>query len=82
MEELGTDTWRTSSYSGANGGQCVEIGGHGEGRRVLVRDTKNREGSALAFRPDAWRRFAGQLKAGTLPSLTGWLKPAAGTGVS
>lgn len=63
MEELGTDTWRTSSYSGANGGQCVEIAGHGESRRVLVRDTKNRAGVMLRFSPQAWRRFASEVKA-------------------
>jgi Domain of unknown function (DUF397) len=51
--------WRKASYSG-NGGNCVEVG---EARRgVLVRDTKKRRGPALRFTPDAWRRFADQLK--------------------
>lgn len=36
--------------------------------RVLVRDTKNRGGPVLAFRPDAWRRFARQVKVSTLPA--------------
>jgi Domain of unknown function (DUF397) len=50
--------WRKSSYSGSN---CVEVGGHG--RRVLVRDTKQAEtGPVLRFSPDAWRRFADQVK--------------------
>lgn len=31
--------WRASSYSG-NGGECVEVGGHSAGNRILVRDTK------------------------------------------
>ncbi|MGY2090479.1 DUF397 domain-containing protein [Nocardia gipuzkoensis] len=30
--------WKTSSYSGTNGGECVEVAF--DGRRVLVRDTK------------------------------------------
>ena len=30
--------WRTSSYSGSQGGNCVEVAGHD--RLVLVRDTK------------------------------------------
>ena len=30
--------WRTSSYSGSQGGNCVEVAG--QDRRVLVRDTK------------------------------------------
>lgn len=37
--------WRTSTYSGSNGGECVEVaarGGH-----VLIRDSKNRQGPVL-----------------------------------
>ncbi|WP_082032284.1 DUF397 domain-containing protein [Nocardia vulneris] len=33
-------TWRTSSYSGTNGGQCVEIAFDPATQRVLMRDTK------------------------------------------
>ena len=57
--------WRTSSYSGSNG-DCVEVAD--SGARVLVRDTRDRGGPVLAFRPGAWRRFAGQVKAGALPA--------------
>lgn len=53
-------TWRTSSYSGPNGGNCVEIGA--SGRRVLVRDTKDRAGALLVLGPAAWRDFTGTLK--------------------
>jgi hypothetical protein len=53
-------TWRKSSYSGSNGGNCVEVGG--DGPAVVVRDTKDRAGAALAFGPDAWRRFAATIK--------------------
>ncbi len=52
--------WRKSSYSGDQG-NCVEVGG--DRSRVLVRDTKNRAGVTLGFTPDAWRRFADQVKA-------------------
>jgi Domain of unknown function (DUF397) len=55
------DGWRKSSYSGNNGGDCVEVGRQETG--VLVRDTKDREGSLLRFTPAAWRLFATQLKA-------------------
>ena len=58
--DLSRARWRTSSHSGSNG-DCVEVAD--SGARILVRDTKYREGSALAFQPDAWRRFVGQLKA-------------------
>jgi hypothetical protein len=37
--------WRTSSYSGGNG-DCVEVAPKPDG--VLVRDSKDRHGSALA----------------------------------
>ncbi len=64
MEELAGAGWRTSSYSGANGGQCVEVAGRCDGARVLVRDTRNRAGGViLRFSPQAWRRFTGQVKA-------------------
>ena len=52
--------WRKSSYSGNGGGNCVEVAD--EAARVLVRDTKDRTGPALAFSPAAWRRFARQVK--------------------
>jgi len=54
--------WRKSSYSGNNGGDCVEVGHQKTG--VAVRDTKDQDGAVLRFTPDAWRRFAVQLKAG------------------
>jgi len=65
VANLSRAPWRTSSYSGTNG-NCVEVAG--PGARILVRDTKDREGPVLAFRPDAWRRFAAQLKAAPLPA--------------
>jgi hypothetical protein len=59
MEGPNAVTWRTSSYSGSNGGQCVEVAASG---RVLVRDTKDRVGTVLTFTPDAWRTFAVGIK--------------------
>ena len=46
--------WRKSSYT-HNGGNCVETAS-GDGV-ILVRDTKHRDGGALAFGPEAWARF-------------------------
>jgi hypothetical protein len=54
--------WRKSSYSGANGGNCVEVA-DGPGA-VLVRDSKNPDGPRLAFVPAAWQAFAESLRAG------------------
>ncbi len=54
-------SWRTSSYSGTNGGQCVEVAAPG---RVLVRDSKNPDSGRLAFSAQAWRAFAARIKNG------------------
>jgi hypothetical protein len=48
--------WRTSTRSGNNGGNCVEVADNLPDV-VLVRDTKNRAGGTLAFPPAAWRAF-------------------------
>ena len=39
--------WRKSSYSGDNGGACVEIASSAEA--VLVRDTTDRGGPVVTF---------------------------------
>lgn len=52
--------WRKSSYSGANGGQCVEVAD--DARAVLVRDTTDRDGGTLAFTAEAWQAFLGTLR--------------------
>lgn len=53
-------TWRKSTYSGPNGGECVEVGG--SDTNVLVRDTKDRIGAVLDIKPAKWRRFTAALK--------------------
>jgi hypothetical protein len=55
-------TWRKSSYSGNNGGQCVEV--CTAARVIAVRDSKNPNGPVLAFGPQGWQRFADRVKAG------------------
>jgi Domain of unknown function (DUF397) len=52
--EPGGIIWRTSSHSGGSGG-CVEVVPAPE--RVLVRDSKDPGGPALAVPLSAWRRF-------------------------
>ena len=52
--------WRTSSYSGSNGGTCVEVGTAGPA--VEVRDSNHPDGPRLAFAA-AWKAFTKQLKA-------------------
>ena len=60
MEDNITPGWRTSSYTGNGGGNCVEVGD--AMRVILVRDTKDRTGPALRFSSDVWRRFAELMK--------------------
>jgi hypothetical protein len=55
-------TWRKSSYSGGNGGNCIEVGAPAATGRVLVRDTKDRRGPVLVFSQLAWRTFAERAK--------------------
>ena len=55
-------TWRTSSYTGSGGGNCVEVGEHAPDRRILVRDTKARCGPLLTFSPQAWELFTADLR--------------------
>jgi Domain of unknown function (DUF397) len=51
--------WRKSTYSGDNGGECVEVAMAGA---VLVRDTTNRTGPVLTFTAEAWRAFTATIK--------------------
>jgi hypothetical protein len=48
--------WRKSTYSGGNGGACVEVARNLPGI-VAVRDSKNPDGAALTFSPAAWDEF-------------------------
>ncbi len=67
--------WRTSSYSGTNGG-CVEVGWRTSSYSangsacvevapapagVLVRDSKDPEGPTLAISTASWRVFLGAI---------------------
>ncbi|MER5475789.1 DUF397 domain-containing protein [Streptomyces sp. NPDC002734] len=47
--------WLKSSYSGTNGGDCVEVSV--DARAVRVRDSKRREGPVLAFPRARWTAF-------------------------
>ncbi|MFJ9605167.1 DUF397 domain-containing protein [Kitasatospora sp. NPDC101176] len=47
--------WRKSSYSGNEGGECVEVATTPVA--VHVRDSKDKSGPQLAFEPAAWQAF-------------------------
>lgn len=67
--DLSGAAWRKSTYSGGNGGQCVQVaaipGRRDEtGRICAVRDSKNPRGPVLAFSPGSWQRFTAEVRAG------------------
>jgi hypothetical protein len=60
MEDNIEPGWRTSSYTGNGGGNCIEV--TGAASAVMVRDTKDRDGGTLSFTAQAWQAFTGSLK--------------------
>ncbi len=55
--------WRKSTYSGGNGGGCVEIARDLPGI-VAVRDSKDRQGPVLTFTPAEWQEFTAAVRGG------------------
>ena len=51
--------WRKSTYSDANGGDCVEVASTDV---ILVRDTTDRDGAVLSLPPAVWKQFTESLK--------------------
>jgi hypothetical protein len=51
--------WRKSSFSGDNGGACVEVA---SADAVLVRDTADRNGPVVTFDARAWRTFISSVR--------------------
>jgi hypothetical protein len=51
--------WRKSTYSGANGGDCIEVASTG---LILVRDTIDRGGVVLTVSFKTWEEFTASLK--------------------
>ncbi len=62
MEGLNSATWRKSSYSGGNGGGCVEAGVEDTTGVVLVRDTTDRAGAVLTVTANVWRMLTDKLR--------------------
>jgi Domain of unknown function (DUF397) len=57
---MGSPNWRKSSYSGGQGGNCVEVAGAAS--VIMVRDTTDRDGGTLAFTARTWDTFTASLK--------------------
>jgi hypothetical protein len=52
--------WRKASYSGGNGGACVEVGQ--QAGSVLVRDSQTESSPELPFSSLAWTDFMATLR--------------------
>ncbi|QPP09892.1 DUF397 domain-containing protein [Streptomyces bathyalis] len=59
--DLSNSSWRKSSYSNGQGGDCLEVavGVHGF---APVRDTKRPDGPTLEFTAAAWSAFVDDVK--------------------
>ena len=56
--------WRKSSYSGNDGGNCVELASLPAA--IAVRDSRDPHGPVLLFTTESWQAFMADLKTGTL----------------
>ncbi|MFB8143505.1 DUF397 domain-containing protein [Streptomyces parvus] len=63
--DLTPATWRKSSYSNQDGGQCLEVA-DGFAPVVPVRDSKNPHGPVLAFAAAGWSSFVSAVRNGEL----------------
>ncbi|WP_329430002.1 DUF397 domain-containing protein [Streptosporangium sp. NBC_01495] len=65
--DLSNATWVKSSFSGDNGGNCVEVANLRDTADhpglIAVRDSKDPEGPKLLFTPTKWNAFLNGVKA-------------------
>jgi hypothetical protein len=59
--DLPTATWHKSSYSGGDGGNCLEVA-DGHPGIVPVRDSKTPHTPGLVFRAATWSAFVENVK--------------------
>ncbi|MFJ2777951.1 DUF397 domain-containing protein [Kitasatospora sp. NPDC087315] len=59
-------TWRKSSFSGGEGGNCIEVADNVP-NNVPVRDSKDPHGPILVFSADSWQAFVTDVRAGEFP---------------
>jgi hypothetical protein len=66
--KLAQATWRKSSYSGANGGSCVEVAELGD-NVIAVRNSNHPDAGAVFFTPAEIDAFLLGVKAGEFDDL-------------
>jgi hypothetical protein len=59
--DLTSVSWRKSSYSGGNGGNCIQVADLPG--TIAVRDSKDPDGPALLFTAAEWAAFTARVKA-------------------
>lgn len=59
--DLSNVVWRKSSYSGGNGGNCIEVAELPDERRA-VRDSKDPDGRILVFDTRDWLAFIRKIR--------------------
>ncbi|RSS93821.1 DUF397 domain-containing protein [Streptomyces sp. WAC05292] len=64
--DLSAATWRKSSYSNQDGGQCVEVSDD-FAAAVPVRDSKHPHGPVIVFPANGWAAFVTAVKGDQLP---------------
>ncbi|WP_441249061.1 DUF397 domain-containing protein [Kitasatospora sp. McL0602] len=63
-------TWRKSTYSGGNNGNCIEISEDLLSAGIVpVRDSKDPSGPQLHFTKEAWAAFATAAAAGAFGTI-------------
>ncbi|WP_406007178.1 DUF397 domain-containing protein [Streptomyces sp. NBC_00637] len=55
--DLSNVSWRKSSYSNTDGGDCLEVADDVSAALVPVRDSKDPSRGTLVFGQDAWAEF-------------------------
>lgn len=60
MDTVDHATWRKATYSGNNGGNCVETAN--AGYSVAVRDTADRDGTTLVIPAASWSAFVASVQ--------------------
>ncbi|MFC8294465.1 DUF397 domain-containing protein [Streptomyces sp. NPDC057242] len=64
--DLSAASWRKSSYSNSDGGECVEVSDDFAPLVVPVRDSKTPHGPALVFPAGGWSSFVAAVRGGRL----------------
>jgi Domain of unknown function (DUF397) len=58
-------TWRKSTHSGGNGGECIEVAATTK-PLIAVRDSKDPGGPQLVFNAPGWQLFVQRMRHVTL----------------